>query len=104
MAYSVAQRTRELGIRIAIGAGTGNVLGMVLKQGAVVAGLGLGVGLAVALASLRVLENVAYDVAPTDPGALVAAGVVLAVISLAAAFIPAWTATRVEPITALKED
>ena len=104
MAYSVAQRTRELGVRIALGADSRDVLGLVLRQGIRVIVAGLLLGLGASLAGLRLLENLLYDVAPGDPLALTLGAAVLALVAALAAFVPAWKATRVEPVTALKEE
>ena len=104
MAYSVARRTREMGVRIALGARARDVVGLVLRQGLVIIAIGLGLGLLAALAGLRLLEGLLYDVAPGHPPALILGAVVLAATAAAAALVPAWKATRVEPVTALKEE
>jgi putative ABC transport system permease protein len=104
MAYAVAQRTRELGIRIALGARTRDVLGMILRQGLAVAAAGLVIGMGAAFAGLRLLESMLYDVDPADPLALTAGAALLAAVATGAALVPAWRATRVEPVAALKEE
>ena len=87
---------------IALGARVGDVVGMVLRQALVIVVIGLGLGLASALAGLRLLEGLLYDVDPGDPLALTLGAAVLVLVATLAAAVPAWRATRVEPVTALK--
>lgn len=102
--YAVGQRTREVGIRLAVGASDGQILGMVLKGTLVVAGIGLGVGLLLGLASSRALSALLYGVSGTDP--LVFAGVLtlLATVAIVATLVPAVRATRVDPVEVLRKD
>jgi predicted permease len=102
MAYSVAQRTREIGIRMAMGAGSGNVLGMVLRQGLILVGIGLVVGLGAAMVVMRLVTTLLFGITPWDPLTLAATSGVLAVTALLANYIPALRATRVSPVIALK--
>jgi ABC-type antimicrobial peptide transport system permease subunit len=104
MAYSVSQRTRELGIRLALGARAAEVCGMVLRQGIAMAVAGILLGLAGALALTRLLTTQLFGVSPTDPGVIAATGVTLAAISLVACLIPAIRATRVDPMVALRSE
>jgi putative ABC transport system permease protein len=104
MAYSVSQRTRELGIRLALGARETAVCGMVLRQGLVMAVAGILLGLAGAFALTRLLTAQLFEVSPTDPGVLAAMAATLAVVSLVACLIPAVRATRVDPMVALRSD
>jgi len=104
LSYGVERRTRELGTRLALGASRGEVLGLVLREAATIAGAGLVVGLAAGLTVARTLSSILYDVAPWDPVALAAAVVVLAVTALAAGYLPARRASRVDPATALAAD
>nr|MBA3883367.1 FtsX-like permease family protein [Chthoniobacterales bacterium] len=104
MALSVTQRTRELGIRLALGAKRGDVLRLVLGQGITLVGVGLVIGLLGALAAGRVLVSVLYGVGAIDLIALSTAMVLLALIALIACFLPARRATRVEPMVALREE
>src|SRR5690606_35432166 len=104
MAYSVAQRRQEIGIRMALGAQASTVLGMVLGQGFAVAALGLALGIAGALALTRLLTSLLFNVSSTDPLAFVSAPLLLAVVALLACYIPARRATTVDPALVLKQD
>jgi putative ABC transport system permease protein len=104
MSYSVAQRGREIGIRMALGAERGRVLGLVVGQGMALAGLGVVIGLAGALALTRLLGNQLYSVTPTDPGTFTAVAALLTGIALLATLPPALRATRVDPVVALREE
>ena len=104
MALSVTQRTRELGIRLALGAARSDVFRLVLGQGIALVGLGLGLGLLGALAAGRVLRSLLYNVAAIDVAALATALISLALVALLACFFPARRATRVDPMVALREE
>jgi predicted permease len=104
MSYTVSQRIPELGIRIALGASPGNILGLVLRQGIVLAGVGLAIGVALSLTSGRLLEGFLFGVTSRDPWSLGAVAVVVAIASLAACYIPGRRAVRVDPITALRAE
>ena len=104
MAYSVVQRTRELGIRLALGETRDAVLRGVLRRGLALVAAGLAVGIAGALAFTRVLAALLYDVSATDPA--VFAGIIglLAVVGVVSSYIPARRATRVDPMVALRSE
>jgi ABC-type antimicrobial peptide transport system permease subunit len=102
MAYAVALRTREVGVRMALGAKRGDILGMVLREGMAIAVIGLGVGVAAALMMTRVMASLLYDVAPTDPATFAAVSCVLGATALAACCGPALKAARVDPLVALR--
>jgi putative ABC transport system permease protein len=104
MSYAVSLRTREFGIRIAVGARAPDVLRMVLGEGARIAGAGLALGAAVALGATRLMRGVLYGVAPTDPPTFAGVAILLAAVSLLAALLPARQATRVDPLVALRAE
>jgi len=104
MSHHVMKRRQEFGLRIAIGAAPGSVTGMILAQSAVVVGVGMAVGLATALASSRLIAALLYQVTPHDPLSIASAAAFLATITLIAAIIPARRASRVDPMTALREE
>ncbi len=103
LAYSVLQRRRELGVRIALGARTSNVLALVLRRGLLLSGLGLTVGIASALILARFMGNILYGVSGADPVALLLAILMLGLAASFACLLPALRATRTNPITALRE-
>ena len=104
LAYAVSQRSREVGIRVALGASPANVLGLILGQGARLAMLGLGIGLLVTLVVTRLLRTLLLDVSPTDLPTLVGVSVLLAAVALLASVIPAHRATRIDPIMAIRHE
>lgn len=104
LAFSVAQRTREIGLRMALGADGARVIRDVIRQGVTLAGMGIVVGLGGALALQRLIAGMLYGVTATDPVTFGATAVVMAVVALAAAWIPARRATRVDPLVAIRED
>ncbi len=103
-AYGVVQRTRELGIRSALGAGHADLLWGVLRQTLVVVGLGIAVGLVLALGMSRLLSSLLFDVSATDPLVFVAITLLLALVGTAAALLPARRATRVDPMIAIRAE
>jgi putative ABC transport system permease protein len=102
MTFTVSQRTREIGIRMALGADRANVVRMVIGEGVVLAGIGLVLGVVAALALTRVLGTFLFDITPSDPITYAGLVVVLGVTALMAAWIPARRAARVDPVEALK--
>jgi macrolide transport system ATP-binding/permease protein len=103
MAYAVSQSMRELGLRMALGAGASNLMALVLSRGLALMAGGVLLGAAVAVASTRLMGNLLYHVSPRDPRAFGAAFAVMTVATLAACFIPAWRATRTDPAEALRD-
>ena len=102
IAYSVVQRTHEIGIRMALGAHPGDVLGLVIRQGMTLAGIGVVIGVAGALATTGFLASQLYGVKPADPVILTAVAVTLGIVALLACYIPARRAARVDPLVALR--
>lgn len=103
-AYSVARRTREIGIRMALGADRRDVFALIMKQGALQTAFALGVGLLLALGLGRVLAKMLYQVSPSDPIAMILSVAILGLAALLACFLPARRATRVTPMTALRTE
>ncbi|MGH9394056.1 MAG: FtsX-like permease family protein, partial [Terriglobales bacterium] len=103
LAYAVAQRTQEVGIRMALGAAPAQVLGMMLRQGVQLAGIGAGLGLVGALLTTRFLASDLYGVKATDPLTLTAATLLLLALAALASFLPARRAAGVDPIEALRD-
>jgi len=103
-AFSVAQRTREIGVRVALGAQRSHVLGMVVRQGLVLAGIGVMLGSFAAFAATRLIRDLLYGVPPTDGVAFGSAAALLALAALAASWIPARRAARLDPLIALRTD
>jgi putative ABC transport system permease protein len=102
MSYSVAQRTNEIGIRMALGAQARDVLGLIVKDGVKIVGVGLLVGIAGALALTRLMESLLFGVTTRDPLTFVAIAGLLSLVAMLACYIPAWRATRVDPLEALR--
>jgi putative ABC transport system permease protein len=102
ISYAVSLRTREVGIRMALGAGRRNVLAMVLRQGLALIGLGLALGFAASLALTRFLSSLLYEVRPTDLATSLAVAAVLAAVALLASYLPARRAASVDPMVALR--
>ncbi len=104
IAYTVGERTREIGLRMALGAGVGDVVRMVVRQGALLAAAGIGAGLLASLAATRALAGLLYGVTATDPLTFAVVPVLLAAVALLATWLPARRAARVDPMTALRGD
>jgi ABC-type antimicrobial peptide transport system permease subunit len=102
MSYSVAQRTNEIGIRLALGAQSRDVLLMIVKQGGWLIVIGLAIGLAGAYALTRLMESLLFGVTAKDPFTFVAVAALLAFVALLACYVPAWRATKVDPMEALR--
>jgi predicted permease len=104
LAFVVAQRTREIGVRLALGAARSEVLGLIMKQGMLLVGLGLAVGLAGSLAAARVLRSLLFETDVYDPVTFAIVPVLLAVVSLAACYVPARRAAIVDPMVTLRAE
>jgi predicted permease len=102
ISYSVRERTQEFGIRIALGADRAQVLGLVIRRAMRLAAIGLGIGLIAALASTRALSSLLFGVKPLDMPTFAAAAIVLMLVALLAAYLPARSATKVDPLVALR--
>jgi predicted permease len=103
MSYAVSQSTRELGLRMALGAGASNLLRLVLSRGLALTGAGVVLGAGIALLLTRLLGNLLYKVSPRDPLAFGLALVVMTTAAMAACFVPAWRATRTDPARILRD-
>ncbi|HLX44871.1 MAG TPA: ABC transporter permease [Bryobacteraceae bacterium] len=104
ISYSVAQRTQELGIRRALGAGTGSVMGLVLGQGMGLTAIGVAIGLAGAFALARLLQSLLFSITPADAVTYVAVGLVLSTVAFVASYLPARRAAKVDPMVALRHE
>jgi predicted permease len=102
IAYSVSERTQEMGIRMALGADRGDILWLVLRQGAMLAGAGIVFGIGASFALTRLLGTMLYRVSTTDPITFTAVPLLFGIVALLASYVPAWRATRVDPMTALR--
>jgi ABC-type antimicrobial peptide transport system permease subunit len=104
MSHLVTQSTRDIGVLVALGARPGNILRLVVRQGMELAGIGIVVGLAAAAGLTRVMASLLFGVSATDAATFAAVPALLAAVALAATAIPAWRATRVDPMVALREE
>lgn len=104
VAYAVSRRTREVGIRMAIGAGRGDVLGLVVREGMTLVAVGLAIGVGVALVGTRALDSLLYGIGSRDPVTFVAVAGLLLAVALLANLLPARRATRIQPVTALRQE
>jgi len=103
MSYTVSQRTRELGLRMALGANGSDLLWLVMSHGIALTAAGVALGAGAALGLTWLMGNLLYKVSPRDPLAFVSACLVMSIASLAACFLPAWRATRTDPVRALRD-
>jgi putative ABC transport system permease protein len=102
MSYSVVQRTREIGIRMALGAQKRDVLGMTLRHGLQLVAIGVVIGIAGAVGLTRLMASLLFGVSATDPGTFAAITIILAVVALLASYIPAMRSMKVDPVIALR--
>jgi putative ABC transport system permease protein len=104
IAYSVAERTRELGIRVALGADRRAVMGLIVGEGMVLAGIGIAIGLAGSWLLTGTLQTMLYEVSPIDPAVLALTCLAVLLVTIGASYVPARRALRVDPMAALRAD
>jgi ABC-type lipoprotein release transport system permease subunit len=104
VSYVARQREREIGVRVALGAAPGRVLGLMIRQGMTPVAVGLAVGLAAAAAATRALQALLFEVSATDSVTFAAVPALLAVVALLASYLPARRAARVDPLVALRAE
>jgi macrolide transport system ATP-binding/permease protein len=104
MTYAVARRTNDIGIRVALGARRGTVVWMVLREACVLTALGLTISVPVALGTSQLVESFLFNMKPNDPGAMMTAVGILVIAGLMAGYVPAWRASRISPMTAIRQD
>ena len=104
VAYAVGQRSNEIGLRIALGAGTFGVVRLVLWQGLALACIGLGLGLAASMAVSRLVQSMLFQVHPNDPWVYIAVSVMIGVVTLVAGYVPASRAAKIDPVAALRQE
>jgi ABC-type antimicrobial peptide transport system permease subunit len=102
LSYSVAQRTQEIGVRVALGAGRREVMTLIVGYGLILAGIGIVVGLVLAPVSTWLAKSLLYNVSPFDPLTFIAVAAFLVLVAIVASWLPAIRATRVDPLTALR--
>ena len=104
ISFTVAQRTREIGLRMALGARSADILGMVARQGLSLVAIALAIGIPVSLASGRLMQEMLFEISPRDPGTLAGVAVLLGMVGVAASVIPAVRAARIDPTEALRQE
>ena len=104
MSYLVSQSTHDIGVRIALGAQPGNIVGLVVRQGMTLGGMGIAAGLIGAAVLTRVMSSLLFGVSAHDAVTFSVVAVVLAAVAFAATVIPAWRTTRVDPVVALRDE
>jgi putative ABC transport system permease protein len=104
ISYAVTQRTQEIGIRLALGASSRDILKLVVGRGMLLALIGIGIGLGAAAALTRLMSSLLYGVSATDPAMFAAVALLLAAAALVATYIPARRATKVDPMVALRQE
>jgi ABC-type antimicrobial peptide transport system permease subunit len=104
LAYSVTQRTKEIGVRMALGAGAGQVLALIMRRGLILTAVGVALGLALAAAGARSIESLLFGVRPLDPATFAAVAIGFALVAAMASYFPARHATRVDPAVTLRDE
>lgn len=104
IAYTISQRTQEMGVRVALGASSSNIMRLVVTEGVRVVAIGVGIGVIAALALGTVVASMLYETSPRDPVVLVVASVTLLLVAMIASAIPAWRASRVDPLSAMRAE
>jgi len=104
LSYSVARRTREMGLRMSLGARTGDVLRLVIRQGMTLTLVGVAIGIALSALATGLLSSLLFEVSPTDPATFAGVSLVLSLVALLACLVPAWRATRADPVIALRTE
>jgi ABC-type antimicrobial peptide transport system permease subunit len=104
VSFDVRQRTREIGVRMALGAAGGHVIRMLVRRSTVIVAIGVAVGIGASLAAGRYVRSLLYGVAPSDPVSLVIASTLLLLVAAAAAAVPAWCAQRIDPAIVLRDE
>ena len=104
VSYAASQRTQEIGLRMALGASRPEIMRLVLGRGLVLVGIGVAVGIAAALSVSHLVANLLFNVSPVDPTTFIGVPLTLAVMALAASYVPAFRATRIDPAIALRAD
>jgi putative ABC transport system permease protein len=104
LTQSVAERRREIGVRMALGAKPGDITEMVLKHGLGLVAIGIGIGLLAAFAATQLLERMLFGIEPTDPATLVGVSLLFGVVAVVACLLPAWRAVRLDPIAVLQAE
>jgi ABC-type antimicrobial peptide transport system permease subunit len=104
LAYYVTRRHHEIGVRVALGAGKGSIVELIVKRGIALVALGLAVGLLAAFGLTRLLEGMLFNTTPTDPTTFVSVSAFFSLVGLVACLIPAWRALRVDPVVVLQSE
>ncbi|MEK6287608.1 MAG: FtsX-like permease family protein, partial [Acidobacteriota bacterium] len=102
MSYSASQRTREMGIRMALGAGRSDIFRLVIRSGLMLTAIGVGIGVACSIALTRLMSSLLFDLEPTDAGTLCVTALSLATVAVLACLLPTYRATKVDPVVALR--
>jgi ABC-type antimicrobial peptide transport system permease subunit len=102
VSYAASQRTQEIGLRMALGASRPEIMRLVLGRGLVLVGVGLALGIAAALSVTHLLANLLFSISPVDPATFIGVPLLLGVMAIAASYIPAFRATRIDPAIALR--